>query len=344
MDISPLLEASIQNVAAGMILGAVGMEFFPVIKQSTGNGNLGAVSVGFFVSLMALLGVELIVEYLSTIPSPISPHEASGHSASESSPLKTHGHTEWEDDGIRYASTALYSNSHQRNIRARLEEMHEYVQAVTGRCAIFLEDSSPLPLSVSEEAFERIDEALHMLDYKIDHAMRLLQGSEFADHLLQSSSYKNRTTQKNENYPSIMMRMQPRFEDRHEVEKICATLDESVQHILGHAKNDISPEELTELYGHLDDLKAIVDNLHDHVESASRKWCRSKPFPDTEPGDFVSISLVLPVCIDSMVDGFIIGIAASTSASAGIIMAVVNSMEMSFLGMAYAPRYLYFII
>jgi hypothetical protein len=132
--------------------------------------------------------------------------------------------------------------------------------------------------------------------------------------------------------------MRPRFQETQEVQHICDDLQSSARHIIDHAKNDVSPTELLELHGHLVELRSVVDSLHGHVETASRKWCRSKPFPDTAPGDYVSIGLTLPVCIDSMVDGFVIGIAATTSLNAGSIMALVNSMEMSFLAIAYSPR------
>ena len=42
--------------------------------------------------------------------------------------------------------------------------------------------------------------------------------------------------------------------------------------------------------------------------------------------------------MDCFIDGFLIGIACALSPSAGIILGVANTLEMSFLGMAYATR------
>lgn len=323
LDISPLVEASIQNTAAGMILGAVGMEFFPVIKESIDRGDLVAVTVGFAVSIACLLGIERLVEALAAV------HDTSsgdGGAPSEDTPLVTLQAKGWDPEGIHYASSALSSNAHQNNIKARLQEIQLSVGAVTSRCKRFLCDGSPMPVSQSEQAFECIDEALHMLDYKIDHAVRLLQGSE--------SNGVNRNANS-----SLTYLLKPRFRAREEVERICSTLTSATAHILEHATDEISAAELVELCSHLEDLRNVAQSLHGHVETASRKWCRSKPFPETAPGDVVSVGLTLPVCIDSVVDGFVIGIAASMSFNAGAIMALVNSMEMSFLAMAYSLRY-----
>lgn len=325
VDMSPLAEASIQNIAAGLIIGAVGMEFFPVIKQSTDEGNIVAVTAGFVVSLLVLLGVERLVSFVSAFPSTAPQQEEAA--LSETTPL-TSG---WEAEGIDYASTALTNSCHQQNIRERLCSIQQHVDAVTSRCREFLEDSSPLPIAASELAFEHIDEALHTLHYKIDHAVRLLQGSEYANLMTAASSRHIIQA------PS-MHRLKPGFKDHGEVQNICNDLQAAAKHIVGHATKSVSSTDLLEVFDHLEELKSAVVNLHGHVESASRKWCRSKPFPNTAPGDFVSIGLTMPVCIDSIVDGFVIGIAASTSVNAGVIMALVNSMEMSFLAIAYSPR------
>ena len=322
MSINPLVEASIQNTAAGMILGAVGMEFFPVIKDSIDRGELAAVSVGFLVSMAALLGIERLVEALAAV------HESTSGGtdvSTEQTPLVSPHTKGWDPEGINYASTALASHDHQKNIKARLREIQQSVDSVISRCKKFLFDGSPMPVSQSEQAFERIDEALHMLDYRIDHAVRLLQGSESNGVNLNANS-------------SLTHLLKPRFGAREEVERICSTLASATAHILEHASDEISSAELVELYSHLEDLRTVAQSLHGHVETASRKWCRSKPFPETCPGDVVSIGLTLPVCIDSVVDGFVIGIATSMSFNAGTIMALVNSMEMSFLAMAYSLR------
>ena len=210
-----------------------------------------------------------------------------------------------------YAAIALSSTAHQTNIKDRLSEIKNYVDKVTSSCQLLFDSSSQqMPISESELTFEVLDENIHMLVYRIDHTVRILQGSE---------TDKRFTI------------IKPRFDNSAEVERICQSLDASMKHILDHAKEDVTPHELVELHEHLEELKELVDNLHGHVDIASRKWRRSQPFPDTQAGDSISIGLVLPVCIDSMVDGFVIGIAASTSIDAGIVMALVNSMEMSFL-------------
>lgn len=340
LQIGDLTEASIQNIAAGMILGAVGMEFFPVIKESTENGDIYAVTAGFIVALVVLLGIERLVAHLERVTSadPIKNETfASGttSAATEDTPLMEEAESQGYDGmGVRFASKALSSEAHQRNIKERILEIKQYVDTVTSRCRLYLKSDPPrVAIADSEQMFENIDEALHMLSYKIDHTARLLQGSEYEPGTTSKESGLTRMRSR-----PTSQQIRPRFDDGQEVERVCATLESATMHILGHASSDVSPVELLELFDHLEELKGVVDSLHGHVESASRKWRRSQPFPETNHGDLVTIGLFLPVCIDSIVDGIVIGIAASTSFNAGVVMAIVNSMEMSFLAMAYSPR------
>jgi zinc transporter ZupT len=47
-------------------------------------------------------------------------------------------------------------------------------------------------------------------------------------------------------------------------------------------------------------------------------------------------SLIVPICIDAVLDGLLIGFATVASPSAGIILSVANIVEMSFVGISLA--------
>lgn len=87
----------------------------------------------------------------------------------------------------------------------------------------------------------------------------------------------------------------------------------------------------------MDQMEKQIASLHDYVESSSR-WHRSMPRIETNDGDTLPMGLVLPVCLDGLCDGFLIGISSVISMKAGIILSFANSLEMSFLGMAYSAR------
>ena len=60
--------------------------------------------------------------------------------------------------------------------------------------------------------------------------------------------------------------------------------------------------------------------------------------PELADGDKLPTSLVVPIFLDCFVDGFLIGVSCALSPKAAIVLGFANSLEMSFLGMAYAAR------
>jgi ZIP family zinc transporter len=50
------------------------------------------------------------------------------------------------------------------------------------------------------------------------------------------------------------------------------------------------------------------------------------------------MSLLIPVTIDCIVDGFLLGITSAVSFRAGLILSVANAIEMGFLGLAVSIR------
>ena len=319
---SDFVEASIQNLAAGLIFGAVSLEFFPKMKDEIENGRFMAVVIGFVVGVVALFAIERIIGMLDEGE---DSHEEDPHLLSvpsETTPLQR---LNFESDGIKYSAEALADPSHRQHVTSHVIEVGEIVKIVSSKCNLLLSfKSKTLSGNESEQLFEDIDENLHHLHYKIDHCIRLLQGSEFR----RGAKLGRRDSTK------------PPFEHPEAVTELLQKFQEVTAHIIEHTHSTISAEELVEVYGHMVELRDHVDGLHGHVDTASAKWRRSHPFPEMRPGDSISSGLVVPVCLDSIVDGFIIGIACATSMNAGIIMAIVNSMEMSFLGMAYSPRYI----
>lgn len=115
------------------------------------------------------------------------------------------------------------------------------------------------------------------------------------------------------------------------------------QHIHEHLSNsDISIDSLKEIHDHIDDMDRILDGLHQKVEKASNKWrrCKHNPavIPIPLPGSTIPMSLMIPLSIDCMVDGFLIGLSSSLSPQIGLILGCANGIEMGFLGMAMSLR------
>jgi zinc transporter ZupT len=96
---------------------------------------------------------------------------------------------------------------------------------------------------------------------------------------------------------------------------------------------------IKEIHEHMDDMERVIGSFHDQVAFATDRWMRRhRDLPDTTAGDVVPVSLVIPVAMDSFVDGLLIGIASALQFRAGLVLALANMMEMGFLGMAYSLR------
>ena len=111
---------------------------------------------------------------------------------------------------------------------------------------------------------------------------------------------------------------------------------------LGAALQDevLDTEALVDIHVNMDRMDEQLAALHHAVEGYSFKWGRrgKKRIPVPEAGSFIPMGLVVPVVIDGIVDGFLVGSTSAISPRAGIILGVANMIEMGFLGLAVSLR------
>ena len=125
------------------------------------------------------------------------------------------------------------------------------------------------------------------------------------------------------------------------MKKNLTTLKRSAEHLVEHINKPILDKQvLQEMHIHMDMMDKQIDSFHEAVNAVSTRWLLKTTLPETQIGDKLPMNLVLPVILDCFVDGALIGISISISTKAGMILAFANSLEMSFLGMAYASRLL----
>lgn len=112
-----------------------------------------------------------------------------------------------------------------------------------------------------------------------------------------------------------------------------------VEHLLEHIHEPILDKDvIREMRIHMDQMDKQISLFHESIETAASRWHRSLPKIETNEGDTIPMGLVMPVCLDAFVDGFLIGISSVISLKAGIVLSFANCLEMSFLGMAYSSR------
>lgn len=166
-------------------------------------------------------------------------------------------------------------------------------------------------VSVQEVDREAIDEEVHGIDFLVDAARRRCRGVE-----------------KVEPYEATRLRQQ------------VAVLQENVRDI-----RKLEANNLPAIDQQLKVLATALRNIHTHAEKGKfRRWSttmrqsmESCAISESElPPPPISWGLVLAVVIDSMVDGMLIGLAASVDLKSGCLMAMATTIEMAFLGYSYS--------
>jgi len=87
-------------------------------------------------------------------------------------------------------------------------------------------------------------------------------------------------------------------------------------------------------------LQQSLKQLLSNKRGVFRRWDVSKPSPlvTPEPSERVPWGQWVAVCIDALVDGFLIGLAYVAEPAAGLTMAAATCIEMGFLGLTFSSR------
>jgi len=338
IEVGAKIEASLQNFAAGLIIAAVAGELFPVMLDSSKNPSYIGISVGFVIGLATIYGLEAIIGYLEGIdertdetPNPMNTLvKTFPRGSDDEADSPDRGQYEltrfvdveagFEDEEVARASRAISAPEHRHHI---MEHLHELMQAITEmETKSSMLTISDLTVRQTEDIAEHIDEQVHMLQYKLDHCRRLLEGSETDQfNTLSSSTWVTEERKVN-------------------IRKGLTGLRFTVEHLLEHINEQtIDKSVLQEMRIHMDYMDKQINFFHENIEKVSQKWKRRyHQLPPTQEGDTLPLGLVLPVTMDCFVDGFLIGISTAINFKAGVVLGAANCLEMGFLGMAYAAR------
>lgn len=107
-------------------------------------------------------------------------------------------------------------------------------------------------------------------------------------------------------------------------------------------EEDLSKSALIKMHDTMGSMDDQIHRLHHTVENYSLKWGRrlkkraAIPIPST--GSYIPMDLLIPVTVDCIVDGFLLGTTVSISSRAGYILGMANCIEMGFLGLAVSVR------
>lgn len=359
IEVSPMIEAGFQNFAAGLIIAAVAEELFPLMLDGTPSESMIGITVGFVVGLGILHGVEAFVGYIEDAADKLldngSTHsKASSHGSEKgaSSPGKAKTHPEgftdeddvemntmnpgnqkymqlendetmgtWEAEPLADATKAFANVDHRTHILEHLLEISDAVKQMEEKSNRLLEEKSLTGPEI-ESIAEKIDEEIHALQYKLDHTRRLVEGSE-----AQITHTATATWVTEDRKVAMKQRLR----------NLKLIVDHTIEHI-NDTTHAVDHSLLEEVHSHINEMDKQISSFHISVESASRRWKRSRALVETKLGDTLPMGLVVPVTVDCLVDGFLIGVSCSLAPAAGIILGAANCLEMGSLGMAYAAR------
>lgn len=161
---------------------AVAAELFPVMVDSEPLPCYAGVTGGFVIGLALIYGVEHLVSILessheeevfgNTINKVVKSHPKGLEPSEEGSETKYGADPEkdWAVSDMERASKALGQKSHRDHIIEHLHELLSIINSIQKNASTLT--NPDLLLREQEEIAEQIDEAIHNLQYKVDHTRR----------------------------------------------------------------------------------------------------------------------------------------------------------------------------
>ncbi len=208
-------------------------------------------------------------------------------------------------------SADMLSAEHKDHIKGHLDELATAIALVEERAGTLLLTSTSA--AEEEETCEQIDEELHRVMYKLDHTRRLLEGAQAGA-------------------PQVLP-----AEEKTALRARVGELKAAVAHLQEHiAAPMIDHPTVLEMHGHMAELDELLGNFHKHSEAKFSYWRRRGSANAPATGARLPWTLIIPVTIDALVDGFLIGLACALSRHAGLVLGFATCIEMAFLGAAFA--------
>lgn len=303
---SEQFQARLQHLSAGVLVGAVVTEIFPILKQhllptpdrqNTAWVDLVAAVLGFTAALVLMYTVKNLD--LDGEGGEASKRSSPRHGAEPGSEG-----VETPDNGKDFlrgvsAENAIWTSGAGDEDSGKLRIWLARLQAHTRMLSRIV--------SNNEVDRDAVDSEIHGIDYLIDSARRLCRGAEPID-------------------KTNAARL------RYHVAELIQALEKL---------RDTNTNSIADVDAQLRAIAATVGHVHQHAERATfRRWA-PRDVQSSAPGSqgllrAIPLGLVVAVVVDSIIDGMLIGLAGSVASSSGWLMALATAIEMGFLGYSFA--------
>ena len=274
------IEASLQNFSAGLIIGAVAGELFPLLSGMDEGVRLVGITIGFILSLGMLFGVEFLIGYYSEVPSSSSGSNDEMRSQKsedgEISQVSDHPYYQanavWEEESLRLA-TASYSNpEHRSNITSQFKDMITLLKSIEKRASVLSSDKD-LTTEEIDEIAETIDRDILETHFHLNKSKRLFESDKVKS--LNAAAVLTRIT---EDKKGLILE---RVKD----------LKHVVRHIIEHLKStSLDGATAAEIHDHIEDVRHKLTSFREDVVASFTKWKRRLPRVPTTLGSVIPLS------------------------------------------------------
>jgi len=225
----------------------------------------------------------------------------------------------WEGGPVQESYNAITDPEHKGHIKEHILELYEFAKIIQSQANLLNDSQANLSQIDMEIIAESMDESTHAMQYKLDvivlqyayyiisistiipitisitihqHSRRLLQGAE--------ARYIS--------HPNSWITKEKKVEMKSKAER----LERGVQILIEKIDNECFDMAIIEdIHGHMDAMDRYISSFHETVEKGFYRWKRARPLIIPAMGVQVPLSLMVPVVIDCVVDGFLIGACVS---------------------------------
>lgn len=315
--INPVVRASALNFSAGILLAAIGSELFPLLSGNTWS-SFGGLIIGTLFGIYGLYGLERLVDKLDDCfkekeadgtekgESDTEPDEAANETPAQTKTENFDDDTSPSMDSSQYNFDLTLSSMQSQNMQLDIESVSQKALEIAD-----LAQQSQAPLDV-------IDQNVHDLQFLLDKTRRTLY-----------------------NHPHQHL-------DRHQLRnfnkliRLMLSKTARLQTMLqSSGADDRSAHKIRILHKEINQLERIVFGLEAVYEIwqapyVFHRWAVPKqPPPKVQLSERLPAAYIAAVCIDGLIDGFLIGLTMNASLNAGVVMAGATCLEMGFLGMSF---------
>jgi len=303
------VEAMFQHLSAGLLIGAVVTDIFPLLKdrmmtvEADGTSTVVWMKVlaaagGFVLAMMLMYGLKL----LDLEADEVSDDDSEGNAKGPSVPLLLDVGAEADLEGPK----PLDDGKLQAALTRLAEQSGRLTQIV----------------SASEISREEVDKEIHSIEYMLDSARRLIRNPGDIDE---------------HNAERLRFHVSELADDISKLEKIGtdekAALETALQRAgkTLHHIHDHAARSRFRRWGAKKTVPVCADQ-----NSVARTDSEIDSKEKRKVAGPIPWSLALAVVIDSIVDGMLIGLASAVCRESGMLMATATTIEMGFLGYSFA--------